>query len=149
MRAHLLLLSLCMVAAPAIAQPTPTASPARDLQIPRELTDPATADRLARAMDALSKSFMNLPVGELQAAVEGRAPTPAERKLTVRDLGRRQRPDFERQVNQQVANAKPMIEQSMKALAAALPAMMQGLEQAESAIERAVANMPDPTYPKR
>jgi hypothetical protein len=31
----------------------------------------------------------------------------------------------------------------------ALPQMMQGLAQAQQALERAVANMPDPTYPRR
>ena len=35
------------------------------------------------------------------------------------------------------------------ALNQALPAMMQGLNQAQQALERAVANMPDPTYPRR
>jgi hypothetical protein len=37
----------------------------------------------------------------------------------------------------------------MKALSDALPAMMQGLAQAQKALERAAANMPDPNYPKR
>jgi len=69
--------------------------------------------------------------------------------MTVRDLGRQGDPNFERNLQQQVANAKPMIDQGMKALASALPAMMQGMEQAEKAMERAAANMPDPTYPKR
>jgi hypothetical protein len=113
------------------------------------MTDPAMADRLARAMQALSKSLMTLPVGEVPAAVEGRAPTAAERKMTVRDLGRRDDPDFERKLQQQMANAKPMIEHSMKALTAALPAMMLSLLLAGAAIDRAAANMPDPTYPKR
>jgi hypothetical protein len=37
----------------------------------------------------------------------------------------------------------------MKALAEALPSMMQGLEQAQKSLERAAANMPQPGYPKR
>ena len=37
----------------------------------------------------------------------------------------------------------------MQALNRALPAMMQGLDEAQQAIDRAVANMPDPTYPRR
>jgi hypothetical protein len=48
-----------------------------------------------------------------------------------------------------MAEARPMIQQSMKALADALPSMMQGLAQAQQSLERAAANMPDPTYPKR
>ena len=147
MRINLLLLPLLACAAPAIGQTA--AAPTPQLQIPPELTDPAMADRLARAMQALSKSVMNLQVGEVQAAIEGRAPTAAERKLKVRDLARRDDPEFERHLKAQMANARPMIEQSMKAVSAALPAMMQSLKQAGDALERATANMPDPTYPKR
>ena len=153
MRTKLLIVPLLLGAAPALAQapaaPAPAPAPAPPMQIPPQLTDPAMADRLARAMQALSKSFLNLPVGEVQAAIEGRAPTAAERRLTVRDVGRRDNRNFDRDFQRQMANAKPMLEQSMKALAGALPAMMQGLSQAGQALERATANMPDPTYPKR
>ena len=37
----------------------------------------------------------------------------------------------------------------MKALSDALPAISKALDEASRAIERAAANMPDPTYPKR
>ena len=142
MRLMLIPVSLLLCAAPALAQPPAS-------QVPPQLTDPATVDRIADTMQALSKAFLDLPVGELQAAVEGRQPTPADKRLTVRDLGRRDDPNFERNLRQQVAQAKPMIRQSMKAFADALPSMMQGLEQAQKSLERATANMPDPTYPKR
>ena len=113
------------------------------------LGDPAMADRLAGMMQAMSKAFLNLPVGEVQAAAEGRMPTAAERHMTVRDMARRDDPNFDRDFQQRMAQAKPMIQQSMKALSDALPAMVQGMEQAGKALERAAANMPDPTYPKR
>jgi hypothetical protein len=142
MRTSLILLPLLLGAAHAVAQ-------APETQLPPQLSDPAMADKLARSMQALSKAFLNLPVGEVQAAVEGRAPTPAERKLTVRDLARRDDRNFDRDFQRQMANAKPMIEQSMKALQQSLPAIMHGLNEAQQSLERAVANMPDPTYPKR
>ena len=144
MRSRLLLVPLVFCAQQAGAQP-PAALP----QAPPELTDPAVTQKLADSMQALSKAFLDLRVGEVQAALEGRQATPSDKKMTVRDLGRRGDPNFERNLQQQVTNAKPMIDQSMKALAAALPAMMQGMQQAEKALERATANMPDPTYPKR
>jgi hypothetical protein len=37
----------------------------------------------------------------------------------------------------------------MQAVNRALPALMQSLEQAQQSIERAVANLPDPSYPRR
>ena len=144
MRSGLLIVPLIVCAQQAAAQ-----APAAPQQVPPQLTDPAVTQKLANSMQALSKAFLELRVGEVQAALEGRQATPSEKRMTVRDLGRQGDPNFERNLQQQVANAKPMIDQGMKALASALPAMMQGMEQAEKAMERAAANMPDPTYPKR
>jgi hypothetical protein len=141
MRKTLILLPLLFAATPALAQPVP--------QLPPELTDPATADKLANAMQGLSQALLDLRVGEVRAALEGRQASPAERRMTVRDMARRDDPDFDRHVQQDVANVRPMVRQSMNALNQALPAMMQGLAQAQQALERAVANMPDPTYPRR
>ena len=126
--------------APVAAQ-TPAPSPPQEVE---RALDPAMADRLTNAMEALSDALMNLPVGEVQAAVEGRAPTAQERKLTVRDVARRDHVD----VRRQIAEAKPMIRQSMKALSTALPAMMKSLDDMQQALDRAAANMPDPTYPR-
>jgi hypothetical protein len=137
----LLFLPLLLTATPALAQPAP--------QLPRELTDPATAQKLSNAMQALSRALLDIRVGEMKAAVEGRQVTPAERNMTVRDMARRDDPDFERHLQQQMANVGPMMQQSMRALNQALPAMMKGLTDAQKSLERAVANLPDPTYPAR
>jgi hypothetical protein len=142
MRKSLFLLSL--LATPALAQ-----SPEHTTQVPSQLTDPATVEKLGNAMQAVSKAFLDLRVGELQAAVEGREATRADKKLTIRDLARQGDPNFELKFRQQMAEAKPQVEQSMKALADAWPSMMQGLEQAQKSLERAVSNMPQPGYPKR
>ena len=151
MRTSLMLVPLLLCSAPAVAQtaPPPRSAPDAGQQMQRVLNDPAMADRLGNMMQALSKAFLDLPVGEIQAAAEGRKPTAAERRMTVRDMGRRDDPNFDRNFERQIANSKPMIQQSMRATSRALPAMMQGLEQAGKALERAAANMPDPTYPKR
>ena len=144
-------LTLATPAARATAQ-TPVAPPrAADpaAQIARQLNDPATADRLARVMQSLTKAFLDLPVGAIEAAAEGRAPSAAEQRLTVRDAGRRDDPNFDRKIAEQMARTRPMVEHSMKALGTALPAIMQSVRQAGDAIERAAANMPDPTYPRR
>jgi hypothetical protein len=146
MRITLVLLPLLLSATPALAQPAP---PPPVAPLPRELTDPATADRLADAMQGLSQALLDLKVGDIKAALDGRRATPAERQLTVRDLGRRKDPNFDRDVEQQVAQARPMMRQSIRAVNEALPAVTNSLRQASNAIERALANMPDPTYPRR
>ena len=142
MRAALGLVPLMMVAAPVgAAAPQPQPQP----QVPPQLSDPALADRLTTVMQAMSKALFDMPVGELQAATEGRQPTPADRARTVRDI----EPGFDRDVQAHIAQARPMIRQSMKAISDAMPAVMKSLHDAQESIERAAANMPDPNYPKR
>jgi hypothetical protein len=141
MRTALIVLPLALLASSAFAQPAPSSAP----QIQRVLNDPAMADRMANVMQAMSHAFLDLPVGEVEAALQGRAPTPADRARTLRT----EDPNLDREVQDQVAQARPVIRQSMRAMADALPGMMQGLHQAQKSLERAVANMPDPNYPKR
>ena len=151
MRAFQLIVPLALVASPALAQtkPAPATAAPETITIPRELTDPAMADRLARMMQAMSKAFLEMPVGEIEAAAEGRPATRADRRRTVRQIGRAEDPNFERDLQRQIANSKPMIEASMKALATALPAMMKGLSEAGRELEKATANLPSPNYPKQ
>jgi hypothetical protein len=144
MRIRYVLLPLLACAMPAIAQPAPS-----QMQLPPELTDPATAQKLTYAMQELSRALLDVRVGGVRAALEGRPASPAERAMTVRDMARRDDPNFERKLDQQMATVGPKMQQSMRAINQALPAVMQSLAQAQQALERAVANMPDPTYPKR
>ena len=102
-------------------------------------------------MQVLSKALLDLRVGEMQAALEGRKASAAEKTLTVRDLSRRGDPDFDRKLQERIANTGPMIDRSMKAMNEALPSIMQSVDEGRGSrsIERRTANMPDPTYPKR
>jgi hypothetical protein len=134
-----LVFPLLMIAAPAAAQSRP--QPVQNIQ--RVLNDPATAERMTNLMQTLSDSLLSLPIGEVQAAVEGRTPTAADKRRTIRDI----EPNLD--VRREISQARPMIQQSMKALGEALPGIVQSLQQAQRSLERAAANMPDPTYPKR
>jgi len=141
----LILWPLLLCATPALAEPAKPEA----IQIPHELTDPATVQHFTGLMQALSRALLDVRIGELKAAAEGRQATAADKNLTVRDMARREDPNFDRDLQRQLAQTGPMLNQSMKALSEALPGMMQGLAQAQKALERAAANMPDPTYPKR
>ena len=150
MRTSLILLPLSLCATPAVAQPFPPPPPPPGLvQLPPELTDPATADRLTDAMQSLSQALLDMRVGNIQAALEGRAPTPAERNLTVGDLARRNDPQFDQHLQQNIEAARPKIEQSVRAFSDAVPQVTEDLQRAQAAIGRALANMPDPNYPRR
>jgi len=142
MRKALILLPLLLVATPAAAQDVPP-------QLPPQLTDPATMQRLAGTVQALSQALLNIRVGEVQAAVEGRPATPQERNMTVGDMARRDDPDFDRHLHEKMAKAGITLQRSMVALNRALPEIARDVHDAKKSLERAVANMPDPTYPRR
>lgn len=150
MRTPALLLPLALLATPARAADAPTKD--GDFQIPSELTDPAMAETLGKMLGTLTKVMMDMPVGELQAAVQGREPTAADKQRTLRDVAGGA-PDLDRKIDQQVRQAMPRMQQTMKAMAKSLPAMAKAMEKAademEASIDRATANLPQPGYPKQ
>jgi len=141
MRKILIVLPLALCASPAFAQAAP--------QLPPELTDPATVHRLAGTLESLTQALMTVRIGEAKAALEGREATPRERNMTVGDYARREDPDFDRHIHQQIATIEPQVQRGVQAMNRALPALMQSLDDAQRAVDRALANMPDPTYPRR
>lgn len=152
MHAFQLIVPLALIASPAVAQTPSTSAPAapsETITVPPALTDPAMAEKLGRMMEALSKAFLELPVGEIEAAAEGRPATRADRRRTVRELGRKDDPQFEKNLERQLADSRVAMQAGMKALAAALPAMMKGLSEASRELEKATANLPSPNYPKQ
>ncbi len=147
MRTTLIILPLLLCAAPASAQSGPFGG--NTIQLPSELTDPRAVQKLAYEMQNLSNALLNVRVGEVRAAIEGRQATPEERTMTVGDIARSKDPNFDRHLEQKVASVGPTVQRSMKALNKALPEMMRDLHDAKKSLERAVANLPDPTYPQR
>ena len=141
MRIYLALIPLLVIAGPAMAAPPP--------QLPPQLTDPATVQRLTNVMQTLSNAFLNVKVGGVEAAIEGREASPQEKNLTVGDMARRDDPNFDRNLHRHIAEVGPTMQRSMSALTQVLPEVMQSLHDAKRSLERAAANMPDPTYPVR
>ncbi len=136
-------LPLAALVTPTVAEAAP--APEETARIQRELTDPKWADRLTDAMLAMSKALMNMPVGEVEAAVQGRQPTEADKQRTVQsETGM-----SEQQLRRQIEDSRPAMEAGMKAMAAALPAIMKGFSDAQRELEKASANVPRPDYPKR
>ncbi|HTK59086.1 MAG TPA: hypothetical protein VL336_08900 [Sphingomicrobium sp.] len=141
MRSFWIALPLMLAPVPAVAAP-PQAS-----QIPPELSDPAMADKLTRMLVPLSRALMDMPVGEIEAAAQGREPTAADRAKRVRDeIGG---PEEQRQIEAGIAAAGPKMQAMQKALVASLPGLLAAFDGVEKQLERATANIPDPTYPKR
>jgi hypothetical protein len=145
---RILLLSLVIMAAPAAAAP-PADRPGMADELARTLNDPATAQKMTRIAQSLGKAMLDLPVGEVEAAIEGRKPTAADQRRTVRDVGRANNPDFERDLQRDLAASGAAIQSGMQAMAKALPSLMKSMTEAAREMEKGMANMPSPTYPKR
>ena len=132
-----------LMLAPVPALAAPEAAP----QLPPEFSDPAMAEKLGKMAGALTRALMDMPVGELEATMQGREPTAADKSRRVRDaIGG---PEAERNVEAQVAQSGRQMQAMSKALVASLPSLMAALGEVEKNLERATANIPDPTYPRR
>ena len=71
----------------------------------------------------------------------------ADRARTVGDsIGD---PYVEQRIAEKVAQSGRTMQAATKALASSLPAIMQAIDGAKGEIERAIGNLPDPTYPRR
>lgn len=144
MRKILILLPLLLSATPAFAQ-----DGVRAIQLPPELTDPQSAMKLAAKLQALSNAVMHIRVGDVSAALDGREASPQERNTTIGDLVRRKDPNFDRQVQEKVASIGPKVMRGMLTVQRTLPQVMHDVDDAQKSLERAVSNLPDPTYPQR
>lgn len=148
MRLHVVALLLVLGAAPVAAQqPAPRSqTPSADeMRLPPEMSDPRLADRLVDALQVLSKTFLSLPAGEVEAALEGRPTTAADRTRTVASETGLTEGELKRKLDE----SRPAMAGAQKALMAAIPAMMKGLTEARKEFDKAAANMPQPGYPKR
>ena len=146
MTSAILILAAAAAAAPASAAPPPAPAP---IAIPRELTDPAMPDKLGRMAGAMAHAVMNMPVGEMEAAIENRPVTPADRNRRVRDVAAADDRAVVDQVASNTAATGHAMQAATRALVASLPAIMSAVKNAEAEIERATANLPDPSYPRR
>jgi hypothetical protein len=102
-------------------------------------------DQLGGMIGALSKAFLNLPVGELEAAVENRPVTRADRQRTVRSVTGMS----ERELEADIEQGKGAVKAGGQAVARALPVIVEALNEAGESIEQATANLPQPGYPRR
>lgn len=143
--------ALLLIAAAPVPAPvqTPESPAAAVDELQRALADPGTEQTMTATAQALTDALLNLPVGEVEAALDGRTASAADKHVTVRDMARRHDPQFEANLRRQVAESGPAIRRGMQSLSAALPALVRSFKDAGAAIERATANLPDPSYPRR
>jgi hypothetical protein len=115
----------------AAAQMPPPPSP---VVVPPELASGAIWDRLDAMIGPLTKAFLNLPVGELEAAAENRPVRPEDRRKTLRDVTRADGQDVE----QEIAQSKGAMKAGSQAIVRALPSVIGALDQAARQIENSL-----------
>lgn len=140
MRLYLIAAPLLLSASAAFAAPP---KPEQPIEIPPQMTDPHFVDRLMDMSDALSKAFLDLKVGDVEAAAEGRQPTAADHSRTIGQSVRLSPQELERHM----AEARPKVEAATQALARELPKITRSLADVANALQRAVDNMPQPYDP--
>ncbi|WP_300973729.1 hypothetical protein [Sphingomonas sp. LHG3406-1] len=144
----LMFLALMATAAPVAAQPQPQArppEPQRPAELPPEIVDGRMVDQLGSMVGALTRAFLDLPVGELEAAVQNRPVTREDRGRTVRSVTGTD----ERELAATVEQGKGAVKAGGQAVVRSLPVIRDALNRAGDEIERATANVPQPGYPKR
>jgi len=120
-----------LAASPAIAGP-PTAQPPR----PSEQVQ-AYAPAIDRSADAL----LNLDIGPILDAVD---PYGAHHRRTLRDMARRNDPDFERRMHATIYGTAATMGRAADVVAAAQPALRHAINQFERDMAAAMAGAPLP-----
>lgn len=157
MRLLILTAVAATVASPALAQVQVTPPPVAQVPqhpapmaeaippLPPELTDGRMFDELGDVMGVLAKAMLDLPVGEIEAAMENRPVTRADRRKTVGSESGMN----ERELRRSIDQSKGAMRAGGQALVRSLPAINRALSQAGAEIEKALANLPSPAYPRR
>lgn len=151
MRKILSLALLAAMASPAAAQvaPRPPEPPRYSdpayAELPPEIANGGAIDQIGNMVGAVTKALLNLPVGEIEAAVENRPATRQDRQRTVRSVTGTD----EREVTQSIEQSKGAVVAGGRAMARTLPVIREALNKAGEEIERATANVPQPGYPRR
>ncbi|MBV9882373.1 MAG: hypothetical protein JO276_05135 [Sphingomonadaceae bacterium] len=120
---------------PALAQP-PAPQPAR----PGELVE-----EYAPAIDRAADAMMNLDVGPIVDAVD---PYGRHHHRTLRDMARRNDPDFERRMHATIYGTAATMGRAADAFAAAEPALRRAFRQFEQDMAEAIAAPGAPPPPR-
>ncbi|WP_265569931.1 hypothetical protein [Sphingomicrobium nitratireducens] len=95
------------------------------------LADPALPDRMAAMTLVLAKMLETMPVGEIEAAIEGREPTPEERAERLEVDG----PAMADEMRTALADNQDTLRASARGLALAMPHLLAAIDEMRAAVE--------------
>lgn len=132
--------ALTLIATPALAQPR--GEPAREEQALRGGAE--MVRQAAPMVDRSVDSALEMDIGPLLDAL--RPWTPRGRRMTLRELGRRDDPDFDRKLRSSIYRGTARTAATLDAMATAAPSIRRSLRELEASIGTALmdANRPLP-----
>jgi hypothetical protein len=141
MRKIVLLLGAALLATPAAAQ-EPVFDESLDEDIARAIPPAEEVEAMAPAMDTMVAALLNVDIGPLLDAADPhrRRADHGARGRTLRELGRRDDPDFENRIRSSIYGTIANMGRMMEALAVAAPIMRRSLREFERSIEGAVGD---------
>lgn len=117
-----ILAALTALPAPALAQDLPREA-AREMEagLGELLSDPTLPDRMAAMTVALAGALEAMPLGEIEAAMDGRVATPEERARTLGDTIAIDREALADQTRTAMIDNRETMQRSARSLALMLP----------------------------
>lgn len=171
MRKFLIVPLLVGVAAPALAQqpsvqagagasaqvaqpprvevaPPPPMDP-RDEAIIRSVPGPQEIERVGDVTAATVDAILDVPIGPLREAIEGRRLSRREREETLGDHARKDDPYFRERMRDQITVAGAAVGVLAEQMAVMTPVLRQTLEDAQRRVEEAARGVPPRDYDRR
>jgi hypothetical protein len=152
MRKFLIAAAVLTVAAPAFAQqPASSAAAAtapldpRDEELRRNLPDPAELKAMGEVAARAMEAMMDVPIGPLREAVEGRKLSRRERQETLGDVARRDDPEFKERMRDQMGVASVAMAALMEQMVTIAPVLRNTLEDVARRTEEAARQIPQRT----
>jgi len=155
MRKFLIPAAALALAAPAVAQHQPasqapvkpSASTAplpdpRDEEMRRSMPDPAEVKAMGEVAARAMEAMMDVPIGPLREAVEGRKLSRREREETLGDVARRDDPNFKDRMRDQAQVATVAMGALMEQMVNIAPVLRNTLEDVVRRTEEAARQVP-------
>ncbi|HEX8214501.1 MAG TPA: hypothetical protein VF582_03405 [Allosphingosinicella sp.] len=159
MRKFLIAAAAFAIAAPAAAQQAPSAVGAqapgsqaarpgpkldpRDEELRRNLPDPAEMKAMGEVAARAMEAMMEVPIGPLREAVEGRKLSRRERQETIGDVARRDDPNFKERMRDQMGVASVAMAALMEQMVTIGPVLRSTLEDVARRTEEAARQVPE------
>jgi len=128
--------------------PPPPIDP-RDEAILRAVPGPQELERVGDVTAATVDAILDVPIGPLREAIEGRRLSRREREETLGDHARKDDPYFRERMRDQITIASAAVGVLAEQMAVMTPVLRQTLEDAQRRVEEAARGVPPREYDRR